>query len=74
MTKVLIIQGSSLESYYDKTMDYLNTKYHSYPSKLLNLPTSPENSNRMGNYDKLAQNIAAEADFDASVPLGKLVM
>ncbi|MBL7164613.1 MAG: hypothetical protein ISS57_18655 [Anaerolineales bacterium] len=74
MTKVIIIQGGSLESYYEQTMDYLHAKYHTYPSNLLDLPISPEDASRMGYYEKLAQNIAAEADIDDSVPLGKLVV
>lgn len=32
MTKVIIIQGGSLENYYNMTMDYLLAKYHSYSS------------------------------------------
>jgi hypothetical protein len=34
MAKVIIIQGGSLESYYEQTMDYLHNKYHNQPSDL----------------------------------------
>lgn len=74
MTKVIIIHGGSLESYYEQAMDSLHTKYHTYPSKLLGLPVSAEDVSRMGYYEKMAQNIAAEADIDGNVPLGKLVL
>ncbi|MBM3143984.1 MAG: hypothetical protein FJ010_03230 [Chloroflexi bacterium] len=74
MTKVIIIQGGSLESYYEQTMDYLHAKYHIYPSNLLDLPVSPEEESLMGYFEKLASNIAAEADYDTNVPLGKLVI
>ena len=63
-----------MESYYEQTMDYLHAKYHSYPSNLLNLPTSQDDESRMGYYEKLAGNIASEANFDGSVPLGKMVI
>ncbi len=74
MTKVIIIQGGSLESYYEQTLDYLHAKYHTYPSNLYDLPNSSQDSSQMGYYEKLAQNIASEADIDGSVPLGKLVV
>lgn len=74
MTKVIIIQGGSLESYYEQTMDYLHAKYHTYPSNLLDTYASSEDTSRMGYYEKLARNIADEAELDASVPLGKLVI
>ncbi|MBL6981231.1 MAG: hypothetical protein ISR58_08570 [Anaerolineales bacterium] len=74
MTKVIIIQGGSLESYYEQTLEYLHAKYHTYPSNLYEQPSLSEGSSQMGYYEKLAQNIAAEADIDGSLPLGKLVM
>lgn len=74
MTKVIIIQGGSLESYYEQTMDYLHAKYHTYPSNLLDLPCSAEDASKMGYYEKLARNIADEAEIDGRVPIGKLVI
>lgn len=74
MTKVIIIQGGSLESYYEQTLEYLHAKYHTYPSNLYEQPSLSEGSSQMGYYEKLAQNIATEADIDGSLPLGKLVM
>ncbi|MBC8505242.1 MAG: hypothetical protein H8D34_10315 [Chloroflexi bacterium] len=71
---MIIIQGGSLESYYEQTLEYLHAKYHTYPSNLYEQPSLSEGSSQMGYYEKLAQNIAAEADIDGSLPLGKLVM
>ena len=69
-----IIQRDSLESYYEQTMNYLQDKYHTYPSNLPNYYVSAEERSRTGNPEKLASNIAADANFDGSVPLGKLVV
>ena len=74
MTRVIIIQGGGLESYYEQTMDYLYAKYHNYPSNLPNLPISGEELSEMGYYEKLARKIADEAEFDGSIPIGKLVI
>ena len=74
MTHVIIISGGSLETYYEQTMDYLHAKYHTYPSNLPDLPVDPDVMSEMGYYEKLARNIADEADIDGSIPLGKLVI
>ena len=34
MTKVIIISGGTLDSFYAQTMQYLDAKYHTYPSHL----------------------------------------
>ena len=34
MTKVIIISGGNLDSYYEQIQEYLYAKYHSYPTKL----------------------------------------
>ncbi len=74
MTKVIIIQGGSLESYYEQTLDYLHAKYHTYPSNLYDQGKSSVDSDQMGYYEKLAQNIAAEADIGGSIPSGKMIV
>jgi len=74
MTKVIIIQGGSLESYYEQTLDYLHAKYHTYPSNIPDHPVSEEEISIMGCFEKLAQNAAAGYDYDGSVPIGKLVI
>jgi len=74
MTKVIIIQGGSLESYYEQTLDYLHAKYHTYPTNLLNVEVSPEEISLMGYFEKLAQNAAAEYAGDSDIPIGKMVI
>ncbi len=67
MTKVIIIQGGSLDSYYDMTMDYLLAKYHTHPST----PTANknrENERYSDHYGKSACNADADAFFDYSPP------
>jgi hypothetical protein len=72
MTKV-IIQGGSLESYYEQTMNYLHAKYHNYPSNLLDLHVCPEERSRQSYYEAQARQIAAEANVDGNISLGKMV-
>ncbi|MBC8504983.1 MAG: hypothetical protein ISR58_14310 [Anaerolineales bacterium] len=74
MTQVIIIQGGSLESYYEQTLDYLHAKYHSYPSNLPELSVDPDVECELGYYERLARKIAEEAGIDGSIPLGKLVI
>ncbi len=74
MSKVFIIHGGSLESYYEQTMAYLHAQYHTYPSGLLDLPSSAEQTGPMGNSEMLARNIVDQAEIDNSIPLGKLVI
>ncbi len=74
MTKVIIIQGGSLESYYEQTMNYLHAKYHNYPSNLLDLHVCPEERSRQSYYEAQARQIAAGASADGGVPLGKMVV
>ncbi len=74
MTKVIIVQGGSLESYYEQTLDYLHAKYHTYPPNLSGPSVDPDTAAELGCYERLAQNLAAEADIDGSIPLGKLVI
>ncbi|MEA3350611.1 MAG: hypothetical protein U9Q82_08330 [Chloroflexota bacterium] len=67
MAKVIIIQDGSLENIYEKTMDYLYAKYHSYLSNLLDFSMSPEEQSRQGYYERLAADIAADADVSGDV-------
>ncbi len=74
MTKVIVIQGGSLDSYYEQTMDYLQAKYHTYPFDLFDLHVPPQTESSMGYYEKLARNIVNEAGVDGISPPGKLVI
>ena len=74
MTKVIIIQGGSLESYYEQTMNYLQNKYHNYYSSLPDLHNCPEERSKQSYYEAQARQIAAGVSADGGVPLGKMVV
>jgi len=74
MTKVIIIQGGSLDSYFEQTINHLHQKYHTYPSKLLDLHIDPDVMAEGGMYERLARDTAAEAPIDTSLPPGKIVL
>ncbi len=74
MTKVIIIQGGSLDSYYEQTLNYLHQKYHTYPSNLLDLYIDPNQMAENGMYERLARDTAASASVDISLPPGKIVL
>ncbi len=74
MTKVIIVQGGSLESYYEQTMNYLQNKYHDYRSNLLDLHVCPEERSRQSYYEALASETAAGVSSDGNIPLGKMVV
>lgn len=57
MTKVIIIQGGSLESYYDLTMDYLFAKYHSNSSTPSTTPN--KDSNQFSEYYEYSTSTSA---------------
>jgi len=74
MTKVIIIQGGSLDSYYEQTLNYLHQKYHTYPSNLLDLYTDPNQMAENTMYERLASETAANADINPNLPPGKIVL
>jgi hypothetical protein len=75
MTKVIIISGGNLDSYYEQVQQYLHAKYHTYPSNLLPLNISESERAQQGYYDAMARYSSAEADgYSIEVPIGKLVV
>jgi len=77
MTKVIIIQGGNLDSYYERTMEMLRLKYHTYPEPAYRkeLPTLTESMRiDMGYYEEMARQAAIEANIDPNTPIGKLVV
>jgi hypothetical protein len=79
MTKVIIIQGGSLESYYEQTLNYLHQKYHTYPSKLLDLYVDPDIMAEVSMYERLAHDTASSAPPQLMadgrpLPKGKIVL
>ena len=73
MTKVIIISGGSLDSYYDQVQQYLHAKYHTYPTNLLPLNISEAERAQQSHFDALARSSAAEANVNGDVPIGKQV-
>lgn len=73
MVKVIIYQDESLESYYERTMDYLHAKYHSYPSSLPTYPLDEEIIEEMEYYQCMANDSADSDRKDKDIPLGKQV-
>ena len=75
MTKVIIISGGSLDSYYEQVQQYLHAKYHTYPTNLLPLNISEAERAEQSHYDAMARHTASEAEgFVSDVPIGKLVV
>jgi len=64
MTKVVILQDESLEEYYQRTRDYLEAKYHAYPT----------NPGAALTGDEDYPNEAEGLEIPEGVPLGKLVL
>ena len=57
MTKVVIYSNSSLDSFYDQTLEYLKNKYHNDPTTLYDQPLSMRESERISYYDGLGQDL-----------------
>ena len=74
MTKVIIIQGGSLDSYYEQTLNYLHQKYHNYPSNLKDLHVDPKVMGEMAMYERLVEQSASEHVCDPGLPSGKIIL
>lgn len=73
-TKVFVVQGGSLDSYYEQTLKYLHQKYHTYPTNLLDLHIDPDVMAEVGMWERLAQLIVDDYDFSANpLPDGAIV-
>lgn len=72
MTSIYIIQGDSLESFYEQTIHYLEAKYHSYPPYSPNTHIDSRTASEMSTHERMAadlQDICAQ-----DIPLGKIVL
>lgn len=72
MTSVIIIQGNSLESFYDQTIDYLHAKYHSYPAYAPDIHMDSHTASEMGYHERMAAEI--EGYQAQGIPYGKIVV
>jgi len=74
MTSVIIIQGNSLESFYDQSLDYLYTKYHTHPSYSPDVHVDDNMVSEMGYFEQMAQDGVEQNSYPKDIPLGKLVI
>jgi hypothetical protein len=70
----VIRPGNTLESRYDRVMDYLCTKYHSHAPSPPDVHVDERMISEMGYYARMAQDMADQNQFAQDVPLGKLVI
>jgi len=73
MTRIVIIEGESLDSFYDQIVDYLEAKYHYYkyhyyPSCTPDMQMGSRTASEMGFHERMA------ADFEDGTPPGKIVV
>lgn len=74
MTKVIIMSGGSLDSFYEQTIQYLHDKYHTYPSSLLGIPVSEAEASEISYHDAMGRHVARESHNTGGRPIGKLVV
>lgn len=74
MSSVIIMQGNSLESFYDQTMDFLHAKYHSHSPDYPDFNFDDGMVSEMGYYECMADDIDEKKSYGRGVPLGKLVI
>jgi len=72
MTKVIIHSDSSLDSFYERALEYLLAKYHGHSSN----QAEPENSEvgEMAYYEAMARQAADDAEIPSDIPIGKMVI
>lgn len=74
MTSVIIMQGNSLENFYEQTMDYLYVNYHIHPIYAPDLYIDEEMASEVGYYESMANDMADQTYNKKKIPLGKLVI
>ena len=73
MTKVIIISGGNLDSYYEQMQQYLHAKYHNYPTNLPDLKIGKAEKMQSAHNDAMALDIAS-GNYSGDIPIGKLVV
>jgi hypothetical protein len=73
MPTVVIVQGGDFESHYNRSLQYLDNKYHSYPSNLNDIPLTEQELCEMAAYEAYARQ-TCNPSISASTPIGKLVV
>jgi len=73
MTRVIIISGKSLDSFYEQQLQYLHDKYHNYPTNLSGNPISDSEHARMAYYDTTARHASKGLNIPGDIKIGKTV-
>jgi hypothetical protein len=73
MTKVIIISGSSLDSFYEQQLQYLHDKYHNYPTSLSGNPVPKAEAARQSYYDTTARHASKGLNISGDIQIGKTV-
>lgn len=74
MTKVIIISGGNLESYYKQTLEYCKAKYHTYP-ETVKLSVDPDTQSELHTTERHAKQIADDAgSYPADYIPGKSII
>ncbi len=71
MTKVIIISGGNLDSFYEQTLQYLHDKYHSYPSSLSGSAMSEAEAAELAENEAMAKHSANRSNQE---PIGKRIV
>jgi len=73
MTKVIIIQDSSTQDHYERTLDYLHRKHHLPYCRFPEVNLSESDQSETSYNDARARQTSANAQYSGDIPLGKLV-
>ena len=74
MTKVTIVSGETLDSFYDRTQQYFKDTYHNYPTSLTGKSVGANVKSAINHHDAHARNHSNEIGSDLSdLNLGKEV-
>lgn len=73
MPKVIIITDVDLEGYYNYTMEYLDAKYHRFPTNFQDFQISDQAAAQISSLNSMASHMSIHAG-NPSVSIGKLVL
>lgn len=70
---MIIIQGNSLDNFYDQTIDYLEAKYHYYPPYIPDLQMDHRTADEMGCHERIGDEVSRQQYQAQNIPLGRMV-
>lgn len=74
MPSFVVFHSGSIESYFNQAMQYLDNKFHTYPSNITEQSISDFESAQISSNDALVQNIVNDACVSRGTPVGNLVI